>query len=239
MKRRLLTLAMILTMALGTVNASAAELDDTAAKPEKQEFSIDVFEEKLDEKVAIMNEKYNTRVTERTAKFNERIAKSEERSALRMEVVAEYAPELVVDFEGVYAAHIIVHEALFNEHMLNSSEFVAETNAGLATLKDEVLASIEAGTMTGQEARAEIKAYMAGRREEYKATKEAYKAEIADLDAANELSKEEAKALKTELKAALEAEDATTIVSVLNQLLDLANTHVEYDYAKLAILETY
>ena len=238
MKKTLLTLAVIATMVFTAISASAAEVEEAEARPEK-EFSIDVFEEKFDVRMATMNEKFNEKVAERTATLEERLAKSVERTALRMEVVEQYTPELVLEFEAVYNAHVIVHQTLFNEHMLNKSEFFAETNAGLTALKDEVITAVKAGTMSGQEARAELKSYTTGRREEHKATVEAYKTEIAPLNEINDANREIAKGLKAELKSALEVEDTETIVSVLYQLLDLTNTHVEYDYAKLAILETY
>ncbi len=240
MKRRIFTLALTLLLGFNTINANAAEItpSEEGQVPQK-EFSIDVFEEKFDAKMEERQEVINQRAAERAAEFDAKVADVQERSALHMDIVEEYTPELVMDFEAVADAHQIVHQSLFDQHLRIRTEFQEETNAGLEALKADLFAALEDGSMTGMEVRQAFKAYLEERRQEATSIKDAYLADIEALNAENDANRELAKGLKAELRTALENEDSETIVSILYQLLDLANAHVEYDYAKLAILETY
>lgn len=240
MKKRIFTLALTLFLGFNTINANAAEVTspEEGQVPQK-EFSIDVFEEKFDAKMEERQEAINQRAAERAAEFDAKVADAQERSALHMNIVQEYTPELVIDFEAVADAHQLVHQALFDQHLRIRTEFQEETNAGLEALKIELFAALEDGSMTGMEVRQAFKTYFEERRQEAIANKDAYLADIQALNAENDANRELAKALKAELRTALENEESETIASILYQLLDLANAHVEYDYAKLAILETY
>ncbi len=240
MKRRIFTLALTLFLGFTTINAYAAEtVPSERQQVPPKEFSIDVFEEKFDEKMAEHQETANQRVAERVAEFDSRLADVEERSALRMIIIEEYTPELVQDFKALADAHLMVHQSLFDEHLRIRTELQDETNQGLEALKVDLFASLKDGSMTTTEVRQALKTFFEEQGEQASEYREAYLEEIESLDTENKSNGELAKELKAELKTALENEDSETVVSILYQLVDLANTHVEYDYAKLAILETY
>ncbi len=159
-------------------------------------------------------------------------------SPIKKEVVVAYAPELIEAYDLAWGGdHVDIHEDLFNERMSLRQERYDIFVAGLIEVKEALFPLAEAGEMTYKEVGQAFKAYKEEQRAYFTAITDAAKAEIEILDAANEVNKEIVEGLKAELRAAVEAEDYDTANDIVTELLDYLETHVDYDVAKLVVLE--
>lgn len=236
-KKGFLSLVLLIILSLSMVTANAGEVTERAGR--NSEFKGMSFEERLDARMAEITERLNGFLDTRTENYNERVADSMKKTANKLETIETIAPDFVDEFQQAADDHALVHSLLFNEAYAKQEVYVNETLAGLDALEIEVLAAVEAETMTPQEAAIMLKEYLTAQRDEYVATKDAYKAEIAPLDEANEASKLIVQDLREDLKIAVEAGDSESIESILTELLSWSAIHLEYDYAKLEILSTY
>lgn len=226
MKKIILSLALALTVLFITAPSANAEERPTA-DPEAR------FEAHIEK----MTEMHETRLAEATTTFEERKAEKEEGIAFKLELVAEYAPEIYDIYEASFGEHITVHESLFAEHIDLRVEGFDLMVDGLYALKDELFPLAEAGEMTYKEVGEAFKAFKEEQRAYYAEVKDAYKADIADLEAANEANKVIVEELKAELRLAVEAGDVETANAIITELYDYLVAHVAFDNAKLVILE--
>jgi len=246
MKKGFISLLILMMMTLGTLSVSAADNDETSKaditqKPKREPMNHETFIEKTDERMANFDTKINDILEGRVSAHEEAIVKADARHENQLARVTEIAPDLVDDLNAAYEEHKQVHDLLFTENYNSHVDYHAETMAGLYDLQDQVIAQVEAETMTYKEAASTLSEYVKTRKEEYKALKEAYLAEIDPLKVENEANKAAANEVKTQLKAAYDAGDLELVHDLMVELLDYSQKHLDFDfdYAKLAILETY
>lgn len=236
-KKGFISLVLLLILSLSMVTANAGELDTRPARnPENQNLT---FEERIDARIDAIQLKMDEFLAKRTSKYEELVAKGLEASTKKLTLITEFAPELITDFEQAYDNHFEVHQLLFESTYSKQEAYSIEIIAGLETLKTEVLLAVEAETMTAKEASLILKDYLIAKQEEFKAIKDAYKAEIEPLKEVNQANKLIVQELKAELRIAAEAGDTEAITDILTELLTWGEVHLDFDYAKLAILDTY
>jgi len=125
----------------------------------------------------------------RTLSYVERTAKGLEYSTKKLEIVNEFAPDLLAEYEVAFEAHSTFHELLYNTLYGHQESYTIET-----------MTAIEAELMTPREAAISLREYLVERREGYKALKDAYRAEIEPLDETNEANKLMSKNLEKSLE---------------------------------------
>lgn len=236
-KRNVFILVMILAMAFTAVTANAGEVD--TERPEREPMTIELFEEKVSERMDEYDQRIDEILAEKTAAHDERVANASEVYVNRIEFIMEWAPELEEAFQEVFDAHIEVHEILFSTNYAKHELYHNDTMAGLDNLLQEVLADLEAELISFQEGSETLKAYKVSRHEEYQALRDEYEEEVAPLKEDEAYNKEIVEGLREELRVAVETEDDDAVTEILNELLVYAGLHIDFDYAKLAILETY
>jgi len=244
-KRNVLILTIILTMGLAMVAVNAGEVEDgirggaKGGRPVREPLTVENFEEKINERIEGYDVRMNERLANLTQQHLERVEKVTARQAKSIGFITEWAPELVGAYQANFDEHILVHGILFSTNYSKHEEYHNETMIGLEALKVELVLAVEEGTMTVKEGAEAFKAYTVGRRDEYVELKEAYRAEIEPLNAENEASNLIIKGLREEIKVAIEVGDTETVSETLAEILTYKDIHNGYDYAKLAILETY
>lgn len=144
-----------------------------------------------------------------------------------IEIVTTYAPELLPNFEAAIAEHQSVHVQL---EAKATERFTSQLEAHQLFLAD-----ITSKLRSGEIDRATAKQMIEARRTEVKTQREAVKAEIQALKASFNLSPEVNKAMMQTLKTAIEAEDTALITETLNAIYSTLLTHIQFDYAKLAM----
>lgn len=236
-KKGFISLLLLLILSLSMVTANAGEVTTRA---ERTPIDPDLtFEERLELRLLEVEARLDEFLETRETNYNERVAKGAEATARKLALIEEFAPELLTAYTTAFDDHSIVHELLFNEAYDKQEAYVIETKAGIESLQLEVIEAVNNETMTPKEAATLIKEYLVAQKEDYKATKDAYKAEIEPLNEVNEANKVIVQALKEDLKAAITEGDSEAINSILAELLTWSSVHLDFDYAKLAILETY
>ncbi|MDF1617371.1 hypothetical protein [Petrocella sp. FN5] len=171
-----------------------------------------------------------------TKRWEERLEKREAVMARHLEIIKLYAPELLEDYEVAFEDHKAVHRDSMEVRTAIAKDYMDETKAGLEELKAEIEEKIEAEEITTKEAKEMIKTYMLERREGFKTLFDTYLEAIAEEKEAYEVLKDEAEALKIELRAAIEAEDADRCNELLTELYDYLLLHIEFDQLKLDTL---
>ena len=97
------------------------------------------------------------------------------------------------------------------------------------------LADLSSKLRSGEIDKATAKQLMEARRAEIKAQREVVKTEIQALKASFNLSPEVNKALMQTLKTAIAEENTALITETLNTIYSTLLTHIQFDYAKLAM----
>lgn len=236
-KKGFISLVLLLILSLSMVTASAGEVKTRAERtPIDPDLS---FDERLELRISEIEARLDELLETRLSNYNERVAKAEEVTARKLALIEEFAPELLTEFTIAFDDHLIVHELIFNEVYNKQEAYVIETKAGIESLQLEVIDAVNNETMTPKEAALLIKEYLLAQKEDYKASKDAYKAEIEPLNDTNDANKVIVQALKEEFKLAVNEGDSASINSILAELLTWSSVHLDYDYAKLAVLETY
>jgi len=144
----------------------------------------------------------------------------EEKEAKREELFNLYNPGAYLDLLAAKEAHDTFHEDAKAERELVKAARQAEREA--------LKASVEAGEITREEAQVII--------EEKKAANEVLRGEIESIkvlkQADVESNKAEVQAVRESLKTALQAEeiDAVYVASLLDQMVDLLEDHIDIDY---------
>lgn len=176
------------------------------------------------------------RLDKATTRWEERLEKRDAAITRHLEVIQLYAPELLEDYELAFEEHKAVHTDLMEARTAIAEAYMNETNVGLETLKAEIEEKLEAKEITTKEAREMIRTYMLERKEGFKTLFGEFQEAIAEEKAAYEILKAEADVLKTELRAAIEAEDADLCNTLLAELYDYLLVHIEFDQFKLDTL---
>jgi len=176
------------------------------------------------------------RLDKAATRWEARLEKREAVILRHLEVIELYAPELLEDYEAAFEEHKLIHTELMETRTAIAKDYMDETNDGLEVLKAEIEEKLEAEEITTNEAREMIRTYMLERRDGFKTLFDAYLEAIADEKADYEALKEEADALKVELRAAIEAEDADRCNELLTKLYDYLLAHIEFDQFKLDTL---
>lgn len=176
------------------------------------------------------------RLDQAATRWEERLEKREAVITRHLEVIKLYAPELLADYEAAFVDHEVVHKDLMETRTAIAEDYMDETNVGLEALKAEIEEKLEAETITTQEAREMIRTYMLERRDGFKTLFDAYHEAIAEEKEAYEILKADADALKVELRAAIEAEDADRCNELLTELYDYLLEHIAFDEFKLTTL---
>lgn len=213
----------------GQNRSMTAFMGESIKNKENATARYDNFFEKREENQA-------RRLDQATTRWENRLEKREAVMARHLEVIKLYAPELLEDYEVAFEEHESVHTDLMEARTAIAKDYMDETNVGLETLKAEIEEKLEAEEITTKEAREMIRTYMLERKEGFKALFDAFQEAIAEEKAAYEIIKAEADALKTELRAAIEAEDADLCNTLLTQLYDYLLLHIEFDQFKLDTL---
>jgi len=197
--------------------------------PEEQQAKFDDFFTELEQR-------HDARFDEFSLRWTENQAKRDSANAAFIELVTQYSPDMVTSFETAFDDHDAVHIALFEKRTSIYTEVAAQTSAELLLLKEEIDAKLASQEITVKEARTMIKAYLTERKTEVKASTEAFKAAIAVEKAAQEVRVQEVKAIHVALKAAIEANDVTTIEASIDSLYTYLLAHIAFDNFKLATL---
>lgn len=144
----------------------------------------------------------------------------EEKEAKRQDLFNLYNPAAYTDLLAAKEAHEAFHTTAKAEREVMKADRQAEREA--------FKASVQAGEMT----REEVQAIVAER----KAENEVLKAEVESIKALKqadvEANKAEMQAVRASIKTALQAEevDATYVASLLDQMVDLLEAHIDIDY---------
>jgi len=197
--------------------------------PEEQQAKFDDFFTELEQR-------HDARFDEFSLRWTENQAKRDSANAAFIELVTQYAPDMVTSFETAFDDHDAVHIALFEKRTSIYTEVAAQTSAELLLLKEEIDAKLASQEITVKEARAMIKAYLTERKTEVKASTEAFKAAIAVEKAAQEVRVQEVKTIHVALKAAIEVNDVATIEASIDSLYTYLLAHIAFDNFKLATL---
>ena len=227
MRKALTTLALVLTMIL------TAGISVNAEEPTQDP------EARFNERIEIMTENHEARIEEAQATFESSVEEALARQARKLELVDTYAPELYSDYEAGFAEHISVHEDLHETRIELREDGFDGIIEGLIDLKDEVFAQAEAGEITFREAAEDLRAYLETERLEVQEKRDDYNEAIADLLAEEEANHEIVEGLKEELRAAIEAGEDQEANEIIETLYDYLQLHIEFDLAKLAIMETF
>ncbi|MCK8061495.1 MULTISPECIES: hypothetical protein [unclassified Fusibacter] len=152
----------------------------------------------------------------------------EERMAKMTEVIENYAPDLLEDFEANWEAHQEIREELdaIKEDLRESHKEEMEP------IFEEIKALVESGELTREEAKEDLMAI----REENKADFESVRSDIDALREAYGVDKDAAKAVHEALTAAVEADDAQAVTSALTEILNMMQNHLQFEEAKLDYL---
>ena len=199
-------------IAIALIAAPVMSFADTVTPAEKIDLKIGEFNERLEAKAADVIEKrdaYRAKLTE---------------------VIGSYAPELQSSFDTLWDEHDALHTSLIAERERIVSVNAAEGKAFM----DSIKASVLAGDLTREEAKAQIEAYRAG----MKAEREATKSEIDVLKATYDVPEGTIKTLNDAIKTAVEADDATAVSVALTDLMNSLSQHLTFDQAKLELLVT-
>lgn len=194
-------------------------------------------DERFDAHIEAMTKRHENIVAEKQAEQDEHLALALEYQAIKLEIVDLYAPEMYELYAEGFTEHNSTHETLFATRMAlrdTSFELLVE---GMTSVKDDVFAQAEAGEITYKEASEAIQVYKQDQIAYDQSVVEQYLADIEDLVAQNEANKEIAEGLKEDLRAAVEAEDFEAANRLITELYDYLILHIEFDYAKLAIME--
>lgn len=173
-----------------------------------------------------------------STKWTTQQAKRDEADANFLKLVEQYAPEMLTPYETAFASHESTHVALFNTRTDIYTTFTAETNAALQLLKTDIDAKLVAKEITLKEAREMIKSFLDGRKAEMKTNADAYKNAIEAEKAAQEIRVQEVKAIRAELKAAIEASNSATITSSIQSLYSYLLEHIAFDEFKLTTMQS-
>ncbi|PKM56333.1 MAG: hypothetical protein CVV00_00100 [Firmicutes bacterium HGW-Firmicutes-5] len=213
----------------GQNRSTTAFMGETVKSKEKATPRYDNFFEKREENQV-------RRLDQAAVRWEARLEKREAVITRHLEVIQLYAPELLADYEAAFEEHNAIHTELMETRTAIAKDYMDETNVGLEALKAEIEEKLDAETITTQEAREMIRTYMLERKEGFKALFDDFQEAIAEEKAAYEILKAEADVLKTELRAAIEAEDADLCNTLLTQLYDYLLAHIEFDQFKLDTL---
>lgn len=144
-------------------------------------------------------------------------------------IVATHAPDLLPGFEAAFAEHKAVHESLeviltqkFTENLMAQQAFVSE-----------ILGKLQSGEIDRKTAKQMLEA----KRLEVKTSREAIKAELEAFKASFNLSPEVNKALMNTLNEAVATANEPLILETLNQIYTNLLAHIQFDLAKLAMMQ--
>lgn len=195
-------------------------------------------DERFDILITRLEEKREQHIERQEERWSERQQVREERSDDYLDIVAEYAPELLSDYEAAIATHNTLHETLFNTRMSLKTNYSDETLAALYTLKVDLYAQAEAGEITWREVQETIKDFLQNSRETFKSNKEAYKEAILEAQADWEEKTAEIKSLREDLAKVLNVNDTDAVVEIIETLYDCLLEHIEFDQFKLDTLNS-
>lgn len=144
------------------------------------------------------------------------------------EVLVTYNPDLLVNFNNLWANHDAIHldlELLKDNHK-------AAMKAQKEALRAEMKALIEAETLTKEEAKLVFEEEKTLNQE----AKALVRAEIDALKVTYGVDKDQMKALVQVLKTAVEAEDAGQVNQSLLAIYSRFENHIAFDQAKYTLL---
>ena len=226
MKKNILSLALALSLLLvAGITANAEETSELNP------------EERFNERVEEGQQQRENLLVERAAEFEEKKLAAKERQEKKLELINHYAEDMVDLYVEAFEGHITVHELLFEEHKSLRVQAREITEAGVIALKETLKPQVEDGTLTIKEMRTAIKAYLEGQKTYFSVIRDQYQADIEGLKADNEANKEIVVGLRSDLRAAIEADDQDTAEAIIIELYDYLLLHTQFDYDKLEILE--
>jgi hypothetical protein len=147
-----------------------------------------------------------------------------------IDLVSEYAPELLDDFESFWTDHDEIHTLLMAERERIAESKKAESMAFFESIK----ARVTSNEITREEAKMELEAFHAAERAE----RESVKAEFDALKDSMDVPQEVVKNLHDSLKDAEEAGDVETMKEILMELIGYQPQHLAFDQAKLELMMT-
>lgn len=165
--------------------------------------------------------------------------KSGDHSERVLALFEQYAPDLYDQEVVLKAEHDRLHEAFqaIHQQMKDLKEAKkTEVQAYVETIKADIIAMVDAGEITVEEARTMVQAMIAetfGEKPDFTAYKEALEA----IKVQQEALRAQRDTLKAPLKEALTNEDTDAIYTILVTLQEIHEAHVSNDQEKLPILE--
>lgn len=222
MKKLFIILTVVLMLS-STMVVSAEETTTTKQSPEDR-FNGFLLE---------LEEKQDARYDEIDSKWSERQDKRQERNTGFLETVAQYAPELLSSYETAFDTHDALHVELFNKRTAIRTTYSDETMAALTILKEDLFAQATAGEITWKEARQSLKVFLQESKDSYVASKTTYKDTVLAAKTDWEANVVEIKALRQELRTAIETNDTVTAAGIIEELYDYLLQHIEFDQFKL------
>lgn len=167
-------------------------------------------------------------------RLHERFGEVQERKEVYRErlidLVSEFAPELLADFESFWNDHDDIHTQLMAER-----ERIAETKRTESmAFFESIKARVTSNEITREEAKLELEAFRAAERAE----RESVKAEFEALKESMDVPQEVIKDLHDSLKDAEEIGDVETVKEILMELISYQPQHLAFDQAKLELMMT-
>lgn len=196
-------------------------------------------ETKYDEMLLKLEQKADERYDMAYTKWVAEREKDAVRRAKFLEVVTEFAPDMVDDYELAFDTHYDVHEELFSTHTDIRLAYFEETKVLLAELKTELLTKVSAGEITWREAQAIIKDFLIERKTNSEANWEAYRSSIEPAKLAWQAKVEEVKALHAELRLAIKDGDSELAAETINEIYSYLLEHITFDEFKLTTLKAH
>lgn len=227
MKKIFLIFALLL-MFSSTLVVSAQEINPAKSTPTE---SIDSFLSQLEEKL-------NERQEEQDSRWSDRQEDRHERNTSFLEIVAQYAPELLSDYTTAFATHNALHEELYNTRTSIQTTYSNETLAALNILKEDLIAQAEAGEITWKEVRETLRNFLKDSRETFQSQKSAYKDAILAANADWEAKVAEIKVLRADLVEAIKTNDNEAAAEIIETLYGYLIEHIEFDQFKLDTMKS-
>ena len=185
-----------------------------------------------------LGEKTGDRSVERLSEFKdgikERAGEASEKKEVSRErltnLINQYAPDLLVDFQNFWTAHDHIHQQLMAER----ERIMEAKKEESITFNEMIKAKVSSGEMTREEAKVEIEAFRAVEKTE----RESVKAEFDTLKETLDVPKEVIEKLHESLKAAAEAGDSEAVTETLEEMISYHPQHLVFDQAKLELMMT-
>lgn len=154
-------------------------------------------------------------------------------------VVEMYAEEDLEDWEAMLEERAESKEELASlrkELKELAGNKKVEKKEEIASYREELKSKIEAGEMTREEAKEEIKSYIEELKGDYKEKKEEWKAEREEKKESFEAKREERKELRKTLVEAVRENNTDTIKGILDELFEMYEQHTEWVKEKIEYL---